>query len=113
MNVWREFLEGLRYDKARPRHYAACFLLAGGVFAGWFVYCALVGRLFGPALDFDAFWGMLAGICIGSLSLNAIALLVTADSARRGILLHDRDRQIDELESELVALRECSHNGDH
>ena len=48
---------------------------------------------------------MRTGVLVGFLLVVGFACLMMADSARRGILLKERDRRVAELESELTEVR--------
>ena len=56
---------------------------------------------FGWYFELGSPMGRLYGLLMGSLALNVGGWLDTADAARRGILLQERDCRIAELESEL------------
>jgi hypothetical protein len=99
------FLEGLRYRKSHELGDKACFVCAGVVVAGFLAYSAAVGAMLGPMRFLDGTAGVFVGLSLGSLSLAAIAWLTTADTARRGLLLRDRDLRIAELETQLAEAR--------
>ncbi len=106
LRTLHDFLTGIRYCKTPIWHNAAFFLVSGLCIGLWFLYSALMGMLFyGGHDELGRRMGLLWGLLMGSLSLNAHAWLLTADVARLGILLHECDRRIVELELELPDVR--------
>jgi len=97
LRTFKHFLTGFRYrDSMSKPHWA--FFLISGLCIGMFLVTHV--------LSWIVFFGsILTGLLFGSLTAAGFACLFLTDSARRGILLHERDRRIAELESELSEVR--------
>ena len=93
MRNFKLFLKGLGYHKSISSQHSVFFLISGLCLGSFFVYMAVFGIVVG--------WGMLTGVLCGLVGIAGYAWLFMADYAGRGVLLHERDRRIAELESEL------------
>ena len=103
MRTLKHFRKGLAYDGSRKQN-TPFFLISGLCIALILTYSAVAGivvRFVQPTGP----WGMSYGVFIGLLMVAGLAWLLLADTARRGVLLHERDRHIAELESELSEIR--------
>ena len=97
MRTFKQFLKGLGYHESMSRQHTVFFLISGLCLGLFFVYMALFGIVVG--------WGTLTGVLCGLVGIAGYAWLFMADYAGRGVLLHERDQRIAELESELSELR--------
>ena len=97
LRTFKHFLMGFRYRDSTSKPYWAFFLISGLCIGMFLVTHVLSGIVF--------FRSMLTGLLFGFLIAAGFACLFLTDSARQSMLLHERDRRIVELESELSEVR--------